>query len=95
MLNSGSAATVWYYRDAQGREVDFIRCAHGTLDLFECKWTESPDDRWCNHLRDMARDLSVGGTHTVGKKTVLCTVPTRITRHGVECVHAAEFFSSE
>jgi len=94
LANSGSAATLWYYRDAQGREVDFLRCLHGSIDLFECKWTESPDNRWFEHLHDIARSLSRSETHSIGKKTLLCTVPTPLTRDGVDCVHAARYFAS-
>ncbi len=34
--------TLWYYRDDQGRELDFIRMHQGQLDLFEVKWSEAP-----------------------------------------------------
>jgi predicted AAA+ superfamily ATPase len=94
LANSGSAATLWYYRDAQGREVDFLRCLHGSIDLFECKWTESPDNRWVEQLVDVARNLSRSETHSVGAKTLLCTVPTPVTRDGVSCIHAADYFGT-
>lgn len=94
LANSGSAATLWYYRDAQGREVDFLRCLHGSIDLFECKWTESPDNRWVEQLNDVARNLSRSETHSVGAKTLLCTVPTPVTRDGVSCIHAADYFGT-
>jgi predicted AAA+ superfamily ATPase len=94
LANSGSAATLWYYRDAQGREVDFLRCLHGSIDLFECKWTESPDNRWVEQLDDVARNLSRSETHSVGAKTLLCTVPTPVTRDGVSCIHAADYFGT-
>ncbi|MFN4895895.1 MAG: ATP-binding protein [Pseudomonadota bacterium] len=90
--NLGSAATLWYYRDAQGREVDFLRCQGGSIDLFECKWTESPDNRWVDQVNDVAGNLSHSRTHSVGHKMLLCTVPHTITRDGVSCVHAAEYF---
>ncbi len=90
--NSCSAATLWYYRDAQGREIDFLRCQGGSIDLFECKWTESPDNRWVDQINDVASNLSHSRTHSVGHKMLLCTVPHTITRDGVSCVHAAEYF---
>lgn len=92
LANLGSAATLWYYRDAQGREVDFLLCSHGVTDLFECKWTESPDDRWIDQINDVAKDLTRSKDRSVRNKTLLCTVPARITRQGVECVHASDYF---
>lgn len=92
LSNFGSAATLWYYRDAQGREVDFLRCHGGSIGLFECKWTESPDNRWLRPLNDVANNLSRSSIHVIGNKMLLCTVPHTVTREGVVCTHAAEYF---
>lgn len=92
LANTGSSATLWYYRDAQGREVDFLLCSNGTIDLFECKWTESPDHRWLDRINEVARYLSNNESNVIGRKTLLCTTPMRITRQDVECVHGSEYF---
>jgi uncharacterized protein len=34
--------SIWFYRDQQGREVDFLIQGGGGLTLIECKWTELP-----------------------------------------------------
>lgn len=94
LANSGSHATLWYYRDAQGREIDFIRVQDGKMELFECKWTENPDSRWLSNLNEVATILSVSSTNRVASKKLLCRIPTAVVRDGVECLHAAEFFST-
>lgn len=45
--------SIWWYRDQQGREVDFLLQGGGAVVCIECKWTELPqpgDARW---LRDV------------------------------------------
>ncbi len=41
--------SIWFYRDAQGRELDFLRTHRAKIDLLECKWAEDPGDRWFKH----------------------------------------------
>ena len=36
------SASLWFYRDQQGREVDFLWIKGGRATLFECKWNEHP-----------------------------------------------------
>ncbi len=43
--NRGDPARVYFYRDHQGNEVDFVVPAGEKLHLFECKWAETPDPR--------------------------------------------------
>jgi uncharacterized protein len=40
-----TAATVWFWRDAHGAEVDFLIDAGGRFTAVECKWTEHPRGR--------------------------------------------------
>jgi uncharacterized protein len=50
--------SIWFYRDQQGREVDFLLQGGGGLVCIECKWTELPtsdDGKW---LRDVATLLA-------------------------------------
>ena len=39
---SGSRKTIWFYRDKQQLEVDFLLVGGGEASLIECKWTECP-----------------------------------------------------
>jgi uncharacterized protein len=57
--------SIWFYRDQQGREVDFLVQGGGAILCMECKWTELPvpnDGKW---LRDVAGLLS----HASGEGT--------------------------
>lgn len=42
---ASTAATVWFWRDAHGLEVDLMVDLGNRFELVECKWTESPDRR--------------------------------------------------
>jgi predicted AAA+ superfamily ATPase len=37
-----TAASLWFWRDAHGLEVDFLLDVGSRFELVECKWTESP-----------------------------------------------------
>ncbi len=54
-----SRQSLWFYRDAQGREVDFMLLAGGQAALIECKWTDIPsaaDTRVIREVLDLARE---------------------------------------
>lgn len=70
-----SATSLWFYRDSQGREVDFLRVGGGVIDLIETKWTEEPDERWRRVLADVAGVLGRSKTQRLGEKAIVCRVP--------------------
>lgn len=43
--NRGDPSRIYFYRDHQGNEVDFVIPVGEKLHLFECKWAETPDPR--------------------------------------------------
>jgi len=43
--NRGDPSRVYFYRDHQGNEVDFVIPVGEKLHLYECKWAETPDPR--------------------------------------------------
>lgn len=88
----GQPGSLWYYRDNQGREVDFIKMHQGRLDLFEVKWTESPDQKTYDRLIESGQILSHSKTHSLGESTILCRSPNPFKRDGIRCRHAAEYF---
>lgn len=49
---------IFFYRDQQGREVDFIVHGAGALACIECKWTELPRPDHARTLNDVASLLS-------------------------------------
>lgn len=48
-------SSLWFYRDNQQREVDFLLLAGGNAGLFECKWAENPSARDAQSIRDVMR----------------------------------------
>ncbi len=92
IANSSHSKTLWFYRDAQGSEIDFLTVAAGKIDLFECKWTESPDARWIDNLNETARVLGSSLTQQLGERVLLCKIPAPVQRDDVSCMHAADYF---
>jgi hypothetical protein len=89
-----SPATLWYYRDAQGREIDFIEIRDGRLHLFEVKWTEAADSRWLAILNEAAALLARSKVYAPGNSYLMCRTPSSFTQAGVNVVHPAEFFAN-
>lgn len=57
----GGNRTLWFYRDKQQLEVDFLLVGGGEGHLIECKWTEIPDEtdaRNVTKLLDLLRTKS-------------------------------------
>jgi predicted AAA+ superfamily ATPase len=48
---------LWFYRDQQGREVDFVLHGGGGFTCIECKWAELPDTKDARWLREVAELL--------------------------------------
>lgn len=71
-----SPSQLYFYRDGQGREVDFLKVHEGRIDLIEAKWTESPDRRWFDAIDDVAKSFSRSRTHQIGAKVVICATDT-------------------
>lgn len=69
-------SSLWYYRDAQALEVDFVVTSGGEMDLLEAKWTESPDLRWSHSIDKAAENLARGQINKIRNKWVLCRTPT-------------------
>ncbi len=43
--------SLWFYRDTDRSEIDFVRTAGNHMDLIEAKWTENPDAKDCAPIR--------------------------------------------
>lgn len=74
--------SLWFYRDGQGREVDFLEMGEGKLNLYEAKWAETPDDRWFRILHEIAGYLAKGVMAT-GDLSIVCRTPVTVVRDGV------------
>lgn len=67
--------SLWFYRDGQGREIDFVFSGQGSLDLFEVKWTESHDVRWIDRLEEVGSILERSRSNKVRSLSLICRVP--------------------
>ena len=47
--------SVWFYRDNQQREIDFMVFAGGKAALLECKWAERPDDSATKSITELQK----------------------------------------
>jgi hypothetical protein len=72
--DGGAATSLWFYRDSQGREVDFLRAGGGRIDLLDAKWSAQPDARWFRLLDDVGATLGKLRTHSPGRKLIVCRV---------------------
>ncbi len=54
----GETPRLWYYRDQSQLEVDFIHERGTDLDLFECKWTASPQRKMAANLDKLQKVLN-------------------------------------
>ncbi len=61
-------AKLFFYRDKDGKEVDFILELGGKIHLFEVKWTQFPDSRMLSALQKTANMLG----KNVGSKFIIC-----------------------
>jgi len=77
---SSDSGSLWYYRDDQGREVDFIRMHHGRLDLFEVKWSEI---------------LKKSKTQNIGNFYILCRAEYSNTKNDIQSLHAVSYFQQQ
>ncbi len=68
---------LWFYRDAQGREVDFVILGGGKATLVECKWTEAAtpaDARAMREMIELARTREIREL-AQSRGFVLCRTP--------------------
>jgi predicted AAA+ superfamily ATPase len=65
---------IYFYRDQQAREIDFLVESGGTISLLETKWTERPDKADARTIEQIADLLSQAKPHPValGRQAVIC-----------------------
>jgi predicted AAA+ superfamily ATPase len=65
---------VYFYRDQQAREIDFLVESGGTLSLLETKWTERPDRSDARSIEQIAALLSQARPYplAVGRQAIVC-----------------------
>jgi uncharacterized protein len=72
---AGGRSTLWYYRDAQQKEVDFIVADGNARHLIEAKWTEAPGERDTGALKTVVSILRERGVAPEVNPWVVCRVP--------------------
>jgi hypothetical protein len=70
---TGSAAQLYFFRDAHGTEVDFVVEHNGRVRLIEAKWTEVPDER--RVLASVAKVAEWLGKRAAAEHLLVCRTP--------------------
>lgn len=75
--NQGKSDEIYYFRDKDGREVDFLIPEGDLLNLYECKW----NDQTGVLPKNIKKIIPVFGSEQIKQITTLTTIPkkTRIT----------------
>ena len=65
---------VFFYRDQQSREIDFLVEAGSVVSLLETKWTERPDRSDARTIEQIAALMAEAKPHrfTLGRQAVIC-----------------------
>lgn len=63
---------LWFYRDAQAREIDFVHTGPKGFELFEVKWTEQAEPRWIENLQEIAVILNRSKIRKVHSLNFIC-----------------------
>lgn len=87
--NQGLRRDLYFYRDHQGREIDFLIPAAGRFVLIECKWAESPGST----QRGFSEFGSLVGPENIISQTIV--TPDRGSRHASERVKIADSVALE
>ncbi len=77
LRNQGKADEVYYFRDKDGREVDFLIPTGNLLNLYECKWSDESGVM----PKNITRLIPVFGEENIGQITTITTTvnKTRIS----------------
>jgi predicted AAA+ superfamily ATPase len=71
----GARSTLWFYRDAQQREVDFVIAIGAERHLIEAKWTENPSIDDSHGLQAIAQILKAHGKAPRVEGSIVCRTP--------------------
>ena len=62
-------ASLWFYRDQVGLEVDFLAEKAGQLDLIEAKWSQNPSSKSTTPMKKLSKKLSNISATKVASRT--------------------------
>jgi len=72
---AGDRSTLWFYRDAQQREIDFVVAIGTERHLIEAKWTENPSTRDSQDLQSVAQLMVARGKAPQVRASIVCRTP--------------------
>lgn len=87
---AGSAASVYFWRDAQGTEVDFAIEHQGRVRLLEAKWAEAIDRK---AIAPLVKVRELLGERAAGGHWIACRTPHRHSVAGLKWLGAVNGFS--
>ena len=93
MARTNSPTTLWFYRDSQGREIDFMQVVAGRFNLFEAKWSDGMSDKWISNLKEVALILAHSRSLEGGELKVLSRPPQKTIKDQVTVLHPMEQFA--
>jgi predicted AAA+ superfamily ATPase len=88
---AGDRSTLWFYRDAQQREVDFVMALGTERHLIEAKWTENPSTRDSENLQSVGQILIARGKAPQVHASIVCRTPhSSVLSDGTRVVDLAQ-----
>ena len=87
LARSPESRPVSFYGEHQGPELDFVIERGAELDLLECRWTESPQERDTRGLERVARALAETAGVRVARKWLVTRTPEPFPLGGTRAVH--------
>jgi uncharacterized protein len=89
--NAGRATPIFFYRDQQGREVDFLLQKGDGLHCYEAKWTEIPEPRDARSMDIVSALFKTSGSpFRIASQSVICRTrhahPLTETTRAISCL---------
>lgn len=71
--NAGNrSSSLWFFRDGQGHELDFLNLETGRMNFIECKWTENPAQGHLSAFQFARSHLSRSKAFLLGDDFMVC-----------------------
>jgi len=74
MHNQGKSDEIYYFRDKDGREIDFLIPEGGLLNLYECKWHDESGELPNN----VKKIIGIFGKKTINQITTITTTEKKV-----------------
>ena len=91
--NYDKQRTLWFYRDEQGKEIDFIETTNGSLNLYEVKWSDSDSRRWISNLMEVQNYLGRSRISKLGHSKLITRTTTKRVEDEVTILNPIHEFS--